>query len=185
MRGWSLAGSLGWALFSAVPASGLSLVLEGPTSGALLSGELGAETPLAGGTLTLEVSLDESVSLLGFDLLLSWDTAELDLLSATDQTGLGLDTLPGSSGLNERIAGIEFSPVTTTALFTLDFAVLAVIDDGAVDFSFDTNGAGLAPSSLVLDSGAGASLIVPEPRLPIFATALVALGLGFARRAAR
>lgn len=162
MRAWSRLGCVLWVLLSALPASALSLLVTGPTTGPLAPGEVGIERPGVGEILALQISLDQSVSLQGFDLLLTWDATELDLVAASDQTGLGLDVVPGASGVSERIAAIEFTAVSAMALFELQFEVLAIVPDGA-DFSIVANGAGLAPASLVLDSPNSAVVEIPEP----------------------
>jgi hypothetical protein len=167
--GWALA----LALVLAAPASGLSLLLEGPSTGPFGQG-LAVEEATSGDTITLTISLDLSVSLNGYDLLLTWDPTELALLAASDLTGLGLDVNPTSGvGFPRRVATISLGAVTGADLVALQFRVVSVVRDGAADFSFATNGSGLSPGSLVLAAPPTAAIAIPEPALPI----LLLLGL--------
>ena len=182
MRGSSYLGfALALALFPAAPASGLSLLLEGPTTGPFGEG-LASEQATAGDVITFTISLDLSVSLNGYDLLLTWDPTELALLAASDLTGLGLDVDPTSgAGFPRRVATISLGAVTSEDLVALEFSVVAVVPDGAADFSFATNGSGLSPGSLVLAAPPTAAIAVPEPALSL----LLLLGLAGLHRAAR
>jgi len=182
VRGWNFVGwALALALVSAAPASGLSLLLEGPTTGPFGQG-LAIEEATAGDMITFTISLDLSVSLNGYDLLLTWDPTELALLAASDLTGLGLDVNPTSSvGFPRRVAAISLGAVTSADLVALEFSVVSVVRDGAADFSFTTNGSGLSPGSLVLAAPPTAAIALPEPALSL----LLLLGLSGLHRSLR
>lgn len=152
------------ALLAPAAAGALSLSVAGPTSGPITTG-LGVEDPLVGSGLTFTVGLDATTAIQGYDLILSWDPTELAFLSATDLSGIGFDVAPvGATPAGERVAAIDLAPLSTTALFQVDFQVLAVAADGGVDLQLVANGSGVAPGSLSLANGAtGVAFAVPEP----------------------
>lgn len=164
-------------LLAPASAGALSISLAGPTSGPITSG-VGSEDASVGSAITFTVGLDASPALNGYDLILSWDPAELAFLSASDSSGLGFDVAPtGATSAGERVAAIELTPVTTASLFEVTFEVLAVLADGAADVRVVANGSGIAPGSLSLANGvAGVGIAVPEPGLAaLLAAAFAAL----------
>ena len=165
-------------LLAPASAGALSISLAGPTSGPVTAG-VGVESPSVGATLTFTVGLDASTAINGYDLILSWDPAELSFLSAADLSGLGFDVTPDAgTPAGERAAAISLGAVTTASLFEVSFEVLAVLTDGAADVEVVANGSGIAPGSLSLANGtAGVGIAVPEPGFALLlAGALLALG---------
>jgi hypothetical protein len=175
------------ALLAPSVAGALSLSMAGPTSGPITTG-LGVENPSVGDPITFTVALDATAEIQGYDLIMSWDPAELAFLSATDLSGIGFDVAPlGSTPEGERVAAIDLAPVSTAALFRVDFEVLAVLRDGVADLRVVANGSGIAPGSLSLSNGAaGVAFALPEPHAAALLTlALGALGMRRWRRRTR
>ncbi len=179
-----LAAALG--LLVPAGAGALSLSVAGPTSGPVTSG-LGIEDPSVGSSLTFTVGLDAPAAIQGYDLILSWDPAELSFVSAADLSGLGFDVTPlGATPAGERAAAIELVAVAAASLFQVTFQVLAVVTDGAVDLRVVANGSGIAPGSLSLANGAaGVVFAVPEPGTVGLLAAALALGAARGRRRGR
>lgn len=158
----------------ASPARAASISLAPPTSG-------------PGSEITFTVTLDAPAAINGYDVTIAWDALELSFLSATDLSGLGFDTAPlGTTPSGERVASLELTAVTTTALFSVSFDVLGAVADGADDFTVFVglaNGSGLVPGTIDNPGGAGFD-VVPEPHSgELLALGLIALaGLREARR---
>jgi len=171
------------AMLAPDAASALSIRIEGPTSGPIVSG-VGVENPAVGASIAFTVSLDAPTSINGYELDLAWDPAELAFLSAVDLSGLGFDVAPvGATPTGERAAAIELAPVFTSPLFQVTFEVLAVVRDGLADVRVFATSAGIAPGSLSLDNGAaGVAIAVPEPGPLALLGAVLAVLAGRARR---
>ena len=173
--------ALGLAVGLPGAAWGLSIAVVGPTQGATT--DVGVEDPVPGALLTFSVALDASTSIQGYDLILSWDPAELSFVSAADQSGLGFDVSPGGlAPAGERVAAIELAPVLASVLFSVQFQVLTVTRDGAADLAVAANGAGIAPGTQTLDNPGGVVFLIPEPAAALL---LVTALLGIAREERR
>ncbi len=175
------AAVVGWFLLTAPVARAVTITLAGPSSGAIAAG-VGFEPASPGDLLTFTIALDSAVDLNGYDVTIAWDAAEVSFVSALEQSGLGFDVAPlGATPAGERVAAIELQPAAAQSLFQVTFAVLAgAARDGGADLTVFVdalrNGAGLAPSRLVLANPAGAGIDVPEPRaLGLLAAACIGL----------
>jgi len=164
------AAGLAVATFLAGPAAALGIQISGPTEANV------------GDTVTFTISLDELSTITGYELFASWDPNELQWLPDVNGSSVmgnlfiseflpfvtpTLGQLPTGSD-NVRFSNIGLSAIPTTALFRLDFEVLAGADDLA-------NNDGLLDFWIDLETGGGVSGEANAGLLPIDLDAGVAV----------
>ena len=158
------------------PASAVDVALDISTSSeTLCTGAVSGVTfcdltDVAEGEVTATWSLSGPEILNGYDLRVSWDDEELELLSCealySDVSGavsLLFDPCVTDDPSGSDVAAISLVGLETTALFRMTFGLtdLALCDtDGLADLSWTPNGAGLSPGSVVLTNPGGASVDV-------------------------
>jgi hypothetical protein len=148
-------------------ASGSTTLCSGITGGVQKCSVSG----LAGGTITVTWSLTSAQTLNGYDLDVSWDPAELTLLSADQlypdsQAPNSIPFLvapnPGDPAGSQAVV-LSLVGFPTTALFRATFQLGAagvLPQDCAADIAWSANGNGLAPGSVVLTNPTGAAVDV-------------------------
>lgn len=154
-----------------------------------------APAPLAtGDSVTLTVSLDQATAFNGYELFLSWDPTELQFSSAQQLfvspfVPFSAKTIdPVESRLSTLVPSDPSSVPVGQDLFSVDFSVLNLVDDGQVDFRVFAKGSGTStglagtpppvldnPQGVEVLAGPGGLTVVPEPSSAVLlALALVA-----------
>ncbi len=124
--------------------------------------------------ITVRWSIDDSITLNGYDVVVSWDDEELTLVSceaiAPDPGDPSLFVVSpcdtGAPAGSDALAVTIGPGFTSTQLFSMTFALTAVAvcdTDGLADVSWSANGAGLSPASVVLQNPSGASIDIGAP----------------------
>jgi hypothetical protein len=152
-------------------ASGATPLCSGITGGVAECNVAG----FAGANVTVTWSLSSAQTLNGYDLNVSWDPAELTLISA-DQLYPGSqapNTIPflvapnPADPVGSEAVALSLIAYSTTPLFRATFQLAdgpSLARDCTPDLTWSANGNGLAPASVVLGNPGGASIDLEIPR---------------------
>ncbi len=156
-------------LLLATPARAVDVVLSldvGGCTGAVTGVVECAALDRVGTQVIARWALDVPTGLLGYDFEVRWDPAELSFVSAEQllpDTGAAVPFVaapfdPAESSAAAFVIPVPIPPPVTELLFEITFDLVSLVDDGEADVDWFPNGAGLAPSEVVLDNAAGAGI---------------------------